>query len=138
MVLISKYYDWTTEEICPCMTHDELHRNYVARIDAINDNGVETRTYMERSDMPSLYYNVSPLCAGDIIVASLFNPIKNKQTKRYYVVEDNTEHSITLRGGDKNGTFNTYDKARKSLSATSTLADMVANVDPLKVNALFH
>ena len=57
---------------------------------------------------------------------------------RYYVVEDNTEHSITLRGGDKNGTFNTYDKARKSLSATSTLADMVDNIDPLKVNALFH
>ena len=37
MVVLNKYYDWTTEEICPCMTHDELHRNYVARIDAIND-----------------------------------------------------------------------------------------------------
>ena len=26
----------------------------------------------------------------------------------------------------------------RSLSATSTLADMVDNIDPLKVNALFH
>ena len=137
-MVIKKALWWTTEKIYPSDPHDMRYKTYVARIDAINDNGVETRTYMKRSDMPSLYYNVSPLCAGDIIVASLFNPIKNKQTKRYYVVEDNTEHSITLRGGDKNGTFNTYDKARKSLSATSTLADMVDNVDPLKVNALFH
>lgn len=120
---LKKKNGWTTEEISPCRTHNDLYNSYVAKIVSVDDKGNESRIYMEKTNWKDFFYDVSPLCAGDIIVASLHNPVKNKQTKRYYVVESNTGYEITLRGGDKNGVFNTYDKLVKSLSSTQVGID---------------
>ena len=95
-----------------------MYDSYVAKIESVDNEGNESRKYLEKSNWKDYFYDVSTLCVGDVIVASLYNPIKNKQTKRYYVVEANNDYEISLLGGDKNGVFNTYDKLAKSLFST--------------------
>ena len=51
----------------------------------------------------------------DIIVSIIYNPKKKKEVRRYYVVESNTDQELNLRGGDKNGIYNTYQKVLDSM-----------------------
>lgn len=108
---------WTTEKIYPSDPHDMRYKTYVAKIDGIDSNGDEIRHYLKESVIPGQFYNVSELHSGDIIVASSYN---KWQDKRYYIVVDNTESEITLRGGDKDGIYNTYAKALHFKSSNMT------------------
>ena len=119
-MVIKKVLWWTTEKIYPSAPHDMRYKTYVARIDGIDNKGDEIRDYLRESVMPGLFYDVGKLYSGDIIVASNYNKEKKWQDKRYYIVVDNTESEITLRGGDKDGIYNTYVKALHFKSSNMT------------------
>ena len=104
-MVIKKTLWWTTEKIYPSDPHDMRYKTYVARIDGIDNKGDEIRDFLRESVMPGLFYDVGKLYSGDIIVSSKYNyyEVKRWQDKRYYIVIDNAEGEITLRGGDKDG-----------------------------------
>ena len=120
MMKIKKWNWWTTEKIHPSDPHDSRYKAYMARIDGVDSKGNEIRSYLPVSVMPGIFYDVSKLHSGDIIVASNYNKEKKWQDKRYYIVVDNTESEITLRGGDKDGIYNTYAKALHFKSSNMT------------------
>lgn len=116
---IKKWNWWTTEKIYPSDPHDMSYESYVARIDGVDTRGDEIRYYLPESVTPGLFYDVDKLHSGDIIVACKYNKGKWLD-RRFYIVIDNTEGEITLRGGDKDGIYNTYAKALHFKSSNMT------------------
>ena len=91
------------------------YKPYLAKIEGITNDGMEMRNYLRQLQSTIVFFDVSSLKSDDIIVSIIYNPKKKKEVRRYYVVESNTDQELNLRGGDKNGIYNTYQKVLDSM-----------------------
>ena len=115
MKTIKKNFGWTIDCICPYVGNDSCYKPYLAKIEGITNDGMEMRNYLRQLQSNIVFFDVSSLKSDDIIVSIIYNPKKKKEVRRYYVVESNTDQELNLRGGDKNGIYNTYQKVLDSM-----------------------
>jgi len=109
METISLFKGWMEDNISPCdWSNDKKFHNYLAVV-SLDDDGNETRTYSDISDESDLYFNVSKLKVGDIVVVGCFNKYKKRTVKKYYNIIAKDTESITFSDD-----YTTYRKAYKT------------------------
>lgn len=117
MEKISLFKGWMEDNISPCdFSNDKKYHNYLAVV-SLDDDGNETRKYCDISDESDLYFNVSNLNVGDIVVVGCFNKYKKRTVKKYYIIIAKDTESITF-----SDEYTTYRKAYKAQQAQELVA----------------
>lgn len=117
METISLFKGWMEDNISPCdFSNDKKYHNYLAVV-SLDDDGNETRKYCDISDESDLYFNVSNLNVGDIVVVGCFNKYKKRTCKKYYIIIAKDTESITF-----SDEYTTYRKAYKAQQAQELVA----------------